>query len=115
VVNDAATPLWLIQAFVEARSIKTSTINPRPAPPTNSYELWMLPDGGDPVSLGVIAGAGATANPLNDAQLAVLMRTMMLAVSLERAGGSPTGLPTGPVLFTAPLLRARNRGLIAAL
>jgi len=26
-------------------------------------------------------------------------------VSLEPAGGSPTGLPTGPVIFTAPLLR----------
>jgi anti-sigma-K factor RskA len=31
---------------------------------------------------------------------------MTLAVSLEPAGDSPTGLPTGPVLFTAPLLRS---------
>jgi anti-sigma-K factor RskA len=106
VVNDADTPVWLIQAFVESRAIKTSAINPRPAPAANSYELWMLPDGGMPVSLGVIAGAGATESPLTDAQLAVLMRTMTLAVSLEPAGGSPTGLPTGPVLFTAPLLRS---------
>ncbi|HZF31424.1 MAG TPA: anti-sigma factor [Gammaproteobacteria bacterium] len=106
VVNDASTPVWLIQAYVETRAIKTSTINPRPAPPTNSYELWMLQDGANPVSLGVIAGTGATDNPLSDAQLAVLMQTMTLAVSLEPAGGSPTGLPTGPVLFTAPLLRS---------
>ena len=106
VVNDASTPVWLIQAFVEARSIRTSTINPRPAPPANSYELWMLQDGANPVSLGVIAGAGATEHALNDAQLAVLMTTMTLAVSLEPAGGSPTGLPTGPVLFTAALLRS---------
>jgi len=43
--------------------------------------------------------------PLNAAQLGVLAQTMTLAVSLEPAGGSPTGLPTGPVIFTAPLLR----------
>src|SRR5262249_3993722 len=100
VVNDADTPVWLIQAFVQTRAIKTSTINSRPVPPTKSYELWMLPDGGNPVSLGVIEGVGATETRLSDAQLAVLMRTMTLAVSLEPAGGSPTGLPTGPVLFT---------------
>jgi len=38
-------------------------------------------------------------------QLGVLAQTMTLAVSLEPAGGSPTDWPTGPVIFTAPLLR----------
>ena len=28
------------------------------------------------------------------------------AVSLEPEGGSPTGLPTGPVLFTGKLIQA---------
>ncbi len=28
--------------------------------------------------------------------------TKALAVSLEPVGGSPTGLPTGPVLYLAP-------------
>ena len=28
-----------------------------------------------------------------------------LAVSLEPAGGSPTGAPTGPVLYTGPFLK----------
>jgi anti-sigma-K factor RskA len=43
--------------------------------------------------------------PLDAQAHAVLAQTPTLAVSLEPAGGSPTGLPTGPVLFTAPLLR----------
>jgi anti-sigma-K factor RskA len=30
----------------------------------------------------------------------------LLAVSQEPRGGSPTGLPTGPVVFTGPLLPA---------
>ena len=105
VVTDQQTgPVWLLQAF--ARELRVSTVNPRPEPAGNSYELWMLPGGGaPPVSLGLIPGAGNAVLPLNAAQLGVLAQTMTLAVSLEPAGGSPTGLPTGPVIFTAPLLR----------
>jgi anti-sigma-K factor RskA len=105
VVTDEATgPVWLFQAF--AAELRVSTINPRPVPVGNSYELWMLPGGNAaPVSLGLIPGAGNAALPLNAQQLVVLAQTATLAVSLEPAGGSPTGLPTGPVIYTAPLLR----------
>jgi anti-sigma-K factor RskA len=105
VIEDQATgPIWLLQAFTA--ELRVSTITPRPEPAGNSYELWMLPDGGaPPVSLGLIPGVGTTALPLDAQALTVLAQTMTLAVSLEPAGGSPTGLPTGPVIFTAPLLR----------
>jgi len=107
VVTDAATgPVWLLQAFTEARALRVSTVNPRPAPANSSYELWMLPDGGNPVSLGLLPEMGAAQLGLSAAQLGVLTRTMTLAVSVEPAGGSPTGLPTGPVILTAPLIRS---------
>jgi anti-sigma-K factor RskA len=107
VVTDAATgPVWLLQAFTEARALRVSTVNPRPAPAGRSYELWMLPDGGNPVSLGLLPEMGGAQLGLSAAQLGVLSRTMTLAVSVEPAGGSPTGLPTGPVILTAPLLRS---------
>ena len=107
VVTDAATgPVWLLQAFTEARALRVSTVNPRPAPAGRSYELWMLPDGGNPVSLGLLPEMGGAQLGLSAAQLSVLSRTMTLAVSVEPAGGSPTGLPTGPVILTAPLLRS---------
>jgi anti-sigma-K factor RskA len=107
VVTDATGPVWLMQAFAAARSLRVTTVNPRPVPAGNSYELWMIPDGANPtpVSLGLIPGVGNAALGLSAAQLAVLANTPTLAVSLEPAGGSPTGLPTGPVIFTAPLLR----------
>jgi anti-sigma-K factor RskA len=107
VVSDTATgPVWLLQAFTEARALRVSTVNPRPAPANSSYELWMLPDGGNPVSLGLLPEVGAAQLGLSAAQLGVLTRTMTLAVSVEPAGGSPTGLPTGPVILTAPLIRS---------
>ncbi len=105
VIADQTTgPVWLLQAF--AAELRVSTINPRPEPAGNSYELWMLPNGGAaPVSLGLIPGTGNAALPLDAQALAVLAQTATLAVSVEPAGGSPTGAPTGPVIFTAPLLR----------
>jgi anti-sigma-K factor RskA len=105
VITDQATgPVWLLQAFTA--ELRVSTITARPEPAGNSYELWMLPDGGAaPVSLGLIPGAGNAALPLSAQALGVLAQTSTLAVSLEPAGGSPTGAPTGPVIFTAPLLR----------
>lgn len=108
VVTDAATgPVWLMQAFEAAQSLRVTTINPRPEPPGSSYQLWMLPNGGaQPVSLGLIPGTGNALLGLSAAQLAVLGNTATLAVSVEPAGGSPTNLPTGPVIFTAPLLRS---------
>jgi anti-sigma-K factor RskA len=108
VVTDAASgPVWLLQAFTEARALRVSTVNPRPAPANSSYELWMLPGGGaNPVSLGLLPEMGTAQLALSAAQLGVLAGTMTLAVSVEPAGGSPTGLPTGPVILTAPLIRS---------
>jgi anti-sigma-K factor RskA len=108
VVTDAATgPVWLLQAFTQARALRVSTVNPRPAPANSSYELWMLPGGGaNPVSLGLLPEVGTAQLALSAAQLGVLAGTMTLAVSVEPAGGSPTGLPTGPVILTAPLIRS---------
>jgi len=107
VVTDQATgPVWLLQTFEQARALRVTTVTPRPAPPASSYELWMLPGGGaQPVSLGLLPATGNATLGLSAAQLAVLGNTPTLAVSVEPAGGSPTGLPTGPVIYTAPLLR----------
>jgi anti-sigma-K factor RskA len=103
VVEDQQTgPIWVLQAF--ARELRVTTVMARPLPAANSYELWMIRDGVAPVSLGLIPGVGNAVLPLSAAQLDVLSQTMTLAVSLEPAGGSPTGLPSGPVIFTAPLL-----------
>jgi anti-sigma-K factor RskA len=40
---------------------------------------------------------------LNDTQRRALAASRQVAVSLEPAGGSPTGAPTGPVLYVASL------------
>jgi anti-sigma-K factor RskA len=64
-----------------------------------SLELWALKKDGPPASLGVIAADRLTA--LSKKSLPA--DTKGLAVSLEPLGGSPTGAPTGPVLFVGDL------------
>ncbi len=71
-----------------------------------ALELWALPEGGDPVSLGVLPTAGDRHTVLSAAQRAALAGSKQIAVSLEPSGGSPSGLPTGPVLHVAPLAPA---------
>ncbi len=76
------------------------TIRPNGAiavPTDRDLELWSLPKGATrPTSLGVLPAAGRhlTAKLSPDTQL---------LVSLEPRGGSPTGLPTGPVLYGGTL------------
>ncbi len=67
-----------------------------------SLELWALPEGAAPRSLGLLpaTGSGRLALPA-----AALRSIQALAVSLEPAGGSPTGAPTGPVLYSGKIER----------
>lgn len=72
-----------------------------------SYELWAVPASGTPVSLGVIDAGGETERDVPADKRALLDVGVTLAVSLEPAGGSTTGAPTGPVLFTGALTAAQ--------
>ena len=67
--------------------------------PDQSLELWALKKDGPPASLGVISADKLTAVNKH----ALPKDTKGLAVSLEPLGGSPTGAPTGPVLFVGDL------------
>lgn len=62
-------------------------------------ELWALPSGATrPVALGVLPASGRSVAPPRAPG-----RGTQLLISLEPQGGSPTGLPTGPVLFAGTL------------
>ncbi len=67
--------------------------------PNTSWEMWILPDGdGKPISLGLITTHETQLMKIPAAMAAKLDAAHGLAMSVEPAGGSPTGLPTGPVL-----------------
>jgi anti-sigma-K factor RskA len=68
-------------------------------------ELWVIPADGKPRSLGVFDAHGRSAHSVTPAMRKLMAEGMTFAVSLEPAGGSPTGLPTGPVVATGKLIR----------
>lgn len=104
-MSDAkGNPLWLISVHPEANRVDMKVVTPSPPPAGKSYELWMIPDGGKPVPLGLMNETGLASETVSSELLARLGQAKALAISLEPQGGSPTGQPTGPVLWTAPLV-----------
>ena len=65
-----------------------------------SWEMWMLPGGkAAPVSMGLIGIDRDQVMKLTPALAARMGDAWGIAMSVEPARGSPTGAPTGPVLF----------------
>jgi anti-sigma-K factor RskA len=69
----------------------------------HDYQLWLIPAGSKPIPLGLLTGDGVQAMNLPEKLVRAIDAQASLAVSLEPAGGSPTGLPTGPVLTSGKI------------
>lgn len=68
--------------------------------PGTTWEMWMLPKGqGAPVSMGLITTDTDQTMKLKPALAQRMQGAWGMAMSVEPAGGSPTGAPTGPVIF----------------
>jgi anti-sigma-K factor RskA len=101
--TDSAHPLWRIERRTQLAALTIRVVGPVQRLPGKAYELWALPRGGAPVSLGLLPAGGTYERTLNSAQRAALLAADKVAVSVEPAGGSPTGSPTGPVVIVASL------------
>ncbi|PRA32436.1 anti-sigma factor [Pseudomonas poae] len=100
-VNTGQQPALHVRAFTDHLQVEPLAL--AAVGSTYDLELWAIPAGGKPISLGLIPAAGKGRLSLNKAQQALLAAPLTLAVSLEPHGGSPTGQPTGPVLYQGKL------------
>jgi anti-sigma-K factor RskA len=99
-------PAFLLTVDPEARTLTARRISAE-TQPGQSYELWLVSPGlPAPRSLGVIGNESFTQRPLQAAYDANMLRNATYAISLEPEGGSRTGAPTGPVLWTGRLVEA---------
>jgi anti-sigma-K factor RskA len=103
-------PVLFVSASRNDAKLKVRTLDPAIQMADASLQLWALPRGGRPQSLGVIppgsaAGESTAFLPLPAVADRALGDVPMLAVSLEPKGGSPSGLPTGPVLYSGPCVK----------
>ena len=99
---------WNVELLGDREELRVNVRDPRVWERGKTYELWVLPtkEGGAPVSLGLLPRSGEARRVLSAAQRAALAGASQLAVSIEPDGGSPTGLPTGPVVHVVPLVPA---------
>ncbi len=91
-------PIWVVgaasgEADLLARPVAAATDAARVP------QLWLLPVGASrPVSLGLLDPTSENRRTLEALPPEALAAGALVEVSLEPPGGSPTGLPTGPVI-----------------
>lgn len=78
----------------DGRSLVLRPVNVPAIEATRAFELWAVPAQGAPRSLGLVSASGGVTLQRAD----LLANTAAFAVSLEPAGGSPTGAPSGPIV-----------------
>lgn len=98
-------PVLFVSAGRQDQELRVRTLDPSIHVSDASLELWALPRGGKPRSLGLLAAGDRTVVRLAAVADLSLGNAPVLAVSLEPKGGSPTGLPTGPVLYSGPCVK----------
>ncbi len=93
-------PAFLVTLDTQQRTLYVRRVSATPEA-GKSYELWLISSRlGAPRSLGVVGSEEFTQRPLPGNYDVDTLRTASFAVSLEPTGGSKSGAPTGPVLFT---------------
>jgi anti-sigma-K factor RskA len=93
-------PPLIVRVDLARGELAVEPLGIQPAP-GKSHELWAVAGNAKPVSLGLVTRARRSI-----AQLEASMRdrSITLAVSVEPEGGSPTGQPTGPIVFSGKLV-----------
>jgi anti-sigma-K factor RskA len=89
---------WTATLDLDRKQIVVVPATSPAVPSGRATQLWLIPAGRAPISVGVFAPDRAVVLPLNAELLSQLGPTAALAVSLEPPGGSPSGQPTGPVI-----------------
>lgn len=86
---------FVASVSADGRALVLRPLAPVTLEPGRALELWAVPRQGDPRSLGLVRAGDAATTVM---RTGLLGDTQAFAVSLEPAGGSPTGRPTGPIV-----------------
>ena len=97
-LHDDGSPGWL--ASVDKAQGKVLMV-PVPAAADaagRAPELWLIPAGGTPRSLGLVSINRAHTVSVPDTLRDALVNGSVLAITLEPASGAPGGIPSGPII-----------------
>ncbi|WP_174243210.1 anti-sigma factor, partial [Beijerinckia sp. L45] len=98
-------PAMLVQVDLKTKSVKVRCLTAA-APAGKSLELWYIGDGKPPRSMGVVKHEAVSLKIPTDARADYeAAESGAFAVSVEPKGGSTTGAPTGPVVYSGQLVK----------
>lgn len=101
-------PAFLLTVDTRTKSFTVRRVGAEP-PQGRAYELWLVHDKfPGPRSLGVVSDHEFTRPAALANYDPRIISEATYAVSVEPPGGSPTGAPTGPVVFTGRLIEAER-------
>lgn len=103
--QEPSAPAFLLTIDPASRTLTVRTVAAT-AQPGHSYELWLIAPNSKPLSLGVVGGGEYTQRPLPANFDSGTVRASTYAISFEPTGGSKTGAPSGPILFTGKLVES---------
>jgi anti-sigma-K factor RskA len=104
--QEPTAPAFLLTVDPQHRMLTVRRVSAT-AEAARSYELWLISSKyPNPRSLGIVGSEEFTARPIPADFDVDTMRTASYAISLEPAGGSPRGVPTGPILFTGKMVES---------
>jgi anti-sigma-K factor RskA len=75
-------------------------------PGKGDAELWIIPDGGKPISLGIVDPKVAQTRSIDAGLRRQIRPGATFAISQEAKGGSPDGSPHGPIVASGKIIRA---------
>lgn len=102
--KEGGSPAFILTVDAATRNFTVRRVGAAPEP-GKSYELWIVSDKLQrPRSLGVIGGNEFTTRPVLSAYDPEVVNQATYAVTVEPPGGSPTGVATGPIVFTGKLV-----------
>jgi anti-sigma-K factor RskA len=95
-LNDQAQPVSIVETLDDKRIRVVPLVNIS-VPADRTLQVWTLPDPATgPVSMGLLEAVRATL--LEGPVLPPPRPDQLYEITLEPAGGSPTGRPTGPII-----------------
>jgi anti-sigma-K factor RskA len=103
--TEAGAALWNVELVARGDHLEVAAVGGVSVPEARARELWALPEGAAPVSLGLLPESGGMRIKLDQRQRAALAAATKVAVSDEPQSGSPTGAPTGDILYIAAIVR----------
>jgi anti-sigma-K factor RskA len=102
--DENAKTAWLVSRQSLEAPIKAQALAVPVMTVAQAYELWQLPPDGARLSLGLLNEQGGTVLQLTTDLSQLVQPGVGMGVSIEPPGGSPTGAPTGPVVYSGSIL-----------